>query len=209
MSEKIFSLWFVHKLTQAYYALPKTDQDLLYQQGTNPSKRVGGKGLWGFNSYWSAEQYYGFGVDEYSSLVDLQNHTQHLESLNWYRYLNAFSILGMPAPQLDGSIFTVPEFTLTKSMFVKAWVVNNFNEASYNLTTQQQMDVIAKSQASLADVGAITLLDCTCRWANESVMRFGIEAYPSLEALQKHSAMLDNLEWHKYCDSFTILGKPM
>jgi hypothetical protein len=50
------------------------------------------------------------------------------------------------------------------------------------------------------------LVLCASSWASEQQPFWGVEQFPNLEALQKHTELLNELNWSRYIESTTVLG---
>ena len=87
----------------------------------------------------------------------------------------------------------------------KLWQAK-FKEAWYQLSPDEQRERLAQVQAALTQVGGKLVLLCNSAWANEQWAGFGVEEFPDMDALQKHSQLLDELNWLRYIESSTTLG---
>jgi hypothetical protein len=79
-------------------------------------------------------------------------------------------------------------------------------ESWYALSPAEQDSLIAKVDAARAQVGGKTVVACDSAWSSEQWPTFGIEMYPSMEAVQKHAAILTDLNWYTYVESKSVLG---
>ena len=50
------------------------------------------------------------------------------------------------------------------------------------------------------------MLTCSPLWSSEQWVMFGVEEFPDIEAVQKHTEDLWELEWFRYMDSTSMLG---
>ena len=82
----------------------------------------------------------------------------------------------------------------------------SFAEAWYQLSKDEQQGVLAKVNAALEQVGGKSLVFCDSSWSSEEWQFFGVEVFPSVEAVQKHSELLGAIDWHRYIKSSTLLG---
>lgn len=80
------------------------------------------------------------------------------------------------------------------------------SQAWYQLPLQQQNELLLKVNESLKAVGGEIVLACDSYWSSEQWPMFGIQMFPSLEAVQKHSEDLKKLNWFGLGESFTVLG---
>lgn len=65
---------------------------------------------------------------------------------------------------------------------------------------------MTKVNEAMDTVGGQRLALCNSRWSVEEYPFFGIEVFPDLEAEQKHSALLEELNWFRYIQGTTVLG---
>ena len=87
----------------------------------------------------------------------------------------------------------------------KLWVAK-WSEAWYQLSEDEQQQLIAKENAALEQVGGKQLVLCNSQWASEQWPFWGVEQFPDIEALQKHTELLAEINWLRYLESRTILG---
>jgi hypothetical protein len=77
------------------------------------------------------------------------------------------------------------------------------------LTKEEQDQLLGKVEEALKKVGGKSIVFCNSGWASEKWWYWGVEEYPSLEAIQEHTKLLTELNWMRYCDSETLLGTAM
>ncbi len=80
------------------------------------------------------------------------------------------------------------------------------SQASYKLSQEEQQKIFAKIEEALEKVGGKQIISCDSGWASEQWTFWGVEEYPDIEAVQKYTEMLNELNWFQYVDSFTVLG---
>jgi len=91
------------------------------------------------------------------------------------------------------------------ALIYKFWQAT-FNEAWYQLSAEEQQDRLAKVGAALEQVGGKPLVICDSEWSNEQWQVFGVEEFPDIEAVQKHTGLLRELNWARYLTSVSTLG---
>lgn len=82
-------------------------------------------------------------------------------------------------------------------------------EAFSDLSTEEKMAFMRKDRENLDKLGmkAITMIDCS--WSNEEWDYVGVEAWPSLEAIESRERFEnEELEVFRYVISKTLLGTP-
>jgi hypothetical protein len=84
-----------------------------------------------------------------------------------------------------------------------------FKEPYYKLTTEEKNKLGAQDEEALKQVGAEHIVSCVSVWANEQWLGWGVEKFPDIEAVQKHTMKLYELNWFEYFESKTFLGTEM
>jgi len=79
-------------------------------------------------------------------------------------------------------------------------------EAWHQLTAEEQESLFAKVNDALDQAGGKGIVTCNSSWSSEQWPFFGIEEFPDIEAVQKHSDLLDKLNWLRYVEAVTVLG---
>lgn len=88
----------------------------------------------------------------------------------------------------------------------KLWLVRP-GSRWYGLTKEEQDSLMGRVQSTDSQVGAKQLYFCTSAWSNERWPYFGLEEFPDIQAVRKHSELLAGLNWpYEFGESFTILG---
>lgn len=90
----------------------------------------------------------------------------------------------------------------------KLWIIKNTPELMSLMA--KDPEAVARLQAfsaqSLKDVGGKLLVYCESLWASEENAVFGVEEFPDLDAVQKHTAKMMQGGWFQYVQSFSLLG---
>ena len=84
--------------------------------------------------------------------------------------------------------------------------LGNSTEAWHQLPQEEQEARLAKVDEALSQVGGKRIVMCNSGWSSEQWPFFGVEEFPDIEALQRHSHLLNELNWGRYVDSMTLLG---
>lgn len=90
----------------------------------------------------------------------------------------------------------------------KVWFMR-YKQPWYELTAEKQKKLIARDKKSLPEVGCEVILSCSAAWASEKWVAWGVDKYPSLEALQQHAQNLQDMEWFNYVEAEGYLGIEM
>jgi hypothetical protein len=76
----------------------------------------------------------------------------------------------------------------------------------YQLSPRERADLDAKINAALEEAGGTRLIVCDALWASEEWPVFGVERFPSLEALQKFQRLLDQMGLFRCIESRMLIG---
>lgn len=79
-------------------------------------------------------------------------------------------------------------------------------EAWYQLSKEEQDNLLARLHDALEKVGGKRLVLCESSWASERWEFFGVEEFSDIEAEQKHSKLLNELNWFRYVETISVLG---
>jgi hypothetical protein len=79
-------------------------------------------------------------------------------------------------------------------------------EAWYQLSKKGKNDLKVKLEKALAKVGGKEIVMCFSGWNSEQYQGWGVEEFPNIDAVQKHHALLVELNWFRYADSNSYLG---
>ncbi|HEY3312951.1 MAG TPA: hypothetical protein VGK00_15025 [Anaerolineales bacterium] len=93
---------------------------------------------------------------------------------------------------------------MSKPIF-KLFMFRNI-EAFYQATEAERNEVLGKLNAAFEQVGGKRLLWCDSSWSNEAWPVFGVEEFPDIEAVQKYSRVIGELNLARYLESWSILG---
>jgi uncharacterized protein (DUF1330 family) len=87
----------------------------------------------------------------------------------------------------------------------KVWMMN-YTDAWYKLSPEEQNAYGAKVEQALKEVGGERLIVCVSVWSSENYLAWGVEKFPSIEAVQKFTESLLALGQYKYIQSNSYLG---
>jgi hypothetical protein len=79
-------------------------------------------------------------------------------------------------------------------------------EAWHQLSREEQDKLFAQGDEARVKVGGKVIVVCVSGWASEQWPFWGVEQYPDIEAVQKHTELLTALNWFRYFESKTLLG---
>jgi hypothetical protein len=87
----------------------------------------------------------------------------------------------------------------------KLWQ-GRFTEAWHQLSAEEQQRMLTQVQQALDTAGGKELVICSAAWSNERWPYFGVEEFPDLGAVERHTQSLMDLNWARFMDSRTTLG---
>lgn len=93
------------------------------------------------------------------------------------------------------------------SKIVYQLFLGRFTEAYYQLSEEERNQLLAKQSESSEKAGAKSIIFAESVWSNEEWQFYGVNEYPSIEALQKHTQRLIDAQWFRYIESKVVLGK--
>lgn len=79
-------------------------------------------------------------------------------------------------------------------------------EAWHQLSKEEQDALFAKVDDARKSTGAKVLLYCDSSWDSEHWLFWGVEEFPSFEAMQEYTRCLMELNWFRYIESDILLG---
>jgi len=79
-------------------------------------------------------------------------------------------------------------------------------ESWYQLSKEEQDAMFAKNDEARNSVGAKAVLYCSSGWDSEKWLYWGVEEFPSIEAVQEYARCLEELNWFRYIESDILLG---
>ncbi len=82
-------------------------------------------------------------------------------------------------------------------------------EAWYQLSKEEQDAMFARVDEARKSVGAKVIIYCNSAWNSEKWLFWGVEEFPSMEAVQEFAQCLVDLNWFRYVDSDILLGTAM
>jgi hypothetical protein len=82
-------------------------------------------------------------------------------------------------------------------------------EAWYQLSDDKKNQLKEQLAKALRKVGGKEVVLCFSGWNSEQYLGWGVEKFPNIEAVQKHHALLVDLNWFRYAESNSHLGTEM
>ena len=94
MGKPVYELVQV-KMKEAWYALSEEEQEQLWAKMMKLNEKAGSKTVIACQSMWSSHRWLWFMVKEYPSIEAVQQHYADLNEINWFRYVEAETTLGI------------------------------------------------------------------------------------------------------------------
>jgi hypothetical protein len=196
---EIYKLWFA-KYKGAFNALTEAAQNEHLGKVGQALTDAGGKELLMCTSVWADEKWTGWGIEEFPNIEAVQAHTMALWNLDHYRYLKTWSTLGITMPPDEGvKIEKAPLYRVFLMKYTEAW---------YALSQAEQDQWVTKLGQAHEQFGSKAIMIATSAWAGEEFLAWGVESFPSLEALQGRTLAVNDMGWFKYASATSLLGVP-
>jgi hypothetical protein len=96
MSQKAYKFWRIKRWTEAWTQLPKEERDRIFGEMKKNLEDVGGKWILRCTCSWANEEYRAWGINEYPSLEAAVKDGDNLRKMDWARYVESESMLGLP-----------------------------------------------------------------------------------------------------------------
>ena len=201
MSTPIYKLYLMKPKLEAV-SLP------VEKQGEIMSLMMGWRGELGVRALiagevWSDERYLHFGVEWYPSWQVLREYDHHLREINWYNYIQSETFMGVEIPGMPPDLTPHKPGPEDKDGFYCVYISQAL-PAAYALTPDDEKR-LADFRALEGSLGIQTLMMINCRIGNEAWEYFGVQRYPSFEALEQHHAAQYQGQWWKYLRARTYL----
>lgn len=80
----------------------------------------------------------------------------------------------------------------------------------YELSTDEREKTLARLRTLIEKAGGKSIVQCFSGWSNEQYGYFGLEEFPDMESVQKHSNLMAEVNHpFEFFQSFSILGTKM
>ena len=90
---------FIGKHTEAWYQLSQDERDATFASAQDALAKAGGKSVLVCDSSWTSDQWLFFGIEEFPDIESVQNYSQALRDLEWFRYIDSITVLGTTIPE--------------------------------------------------------------------------------------------------------------
>ena len=93
---KVYKFWRIVRWTETWTQLPEGERNRIFAEMQKNLEDVGGQWILRCWSSWANEEYRGWGVNEYPNLEAAVKDGENLRKLEWRRYVESESMLGLP-----------------------------------------------------------------------------------------------------------------
>jgi hypothetical protein len=197
---KIYNLFLIEGLSERWLRLAPAEQSALMSKIDDALAAVGGRRIIGCDAYWCNEAYRGWGVEEFPDLTALRTFAAAREKLEWYSYMNAWSVLGTLYPGLYRDDFAQPE----PGKIYELFLFTGATEAHHQLT-QAEQDALDEKEAASRQAAKL-IIGADTYWSNEELQMFGVFMFPDLDCVLSHYANLRKIGWRRYMQARSLLG---
>jgi hypothetical protein len=200
MTSIIRKLFIIKRYKEAFYQMTPAAQGAFWKNVTDADLAVGGKSLIGCKSFWSNEAAAGWGVVDYPNIQAVQQVYETFEKLTLARYLNSVSFLG-------DSGQTFAETVDMPAGVYQLYLIRSASNVTWSgLPAEKRDDLFQRAVDSIAKRGGKVMFNANISWSTVKYERFGVTAWPNVEAIQAHFADLGEMNWLRYLYAKTILG---
>ena len=195
MSNPIHVMWRLNLRPNAY-EMSEEALKAIRKKSAESLASVGGETVLKLDTQWSNEKWQKAGVIKYPSMQALQTHTKNLEKVEWFRFHEAETLLGV--------VLFDEDIEMPNPIYVM-WRLN-VRPTLYDLSEEKVQQMQKVRDESLARVGAKKVLQLDTRWSNEKWQFAGVMKYPSLGALQTFTKSLKDVGWFRAVETETLPG---
>jgi hypothetical protein len=84
--------------------------------------------------------------------------------------------------------------------------LGRYTPAWQALGAEDQRRLQAEVEAAFKTAGGQSLIQCTAEWSQDAWQWFGVESFPSVEAVRQYHQQLELLRWQRYTVEIMVLG---
>jgi hypothetical protein len=204
MDYQVYKLFFFKRGAKAL-GLSEEDYQAVLAETREPARRFGVRQMLVANSRWSNEKIENFGIELFPSLDVEQEYVHALESLGWYNYVDAESYLGIPMDATANNL-TPPEIPPAGEKTIYRVYLSRLTDYGLSLAPDRLTEMWALGREALFRANGRMLMSGYVRWNNEDWESFGVERFPSTEAILAYSQFLSVSGWYRVSLARSFLG---
>jgi hypothetical protein len=204
MDYPVYKLFFFKRGAKAL-SMSEEDYQAVLAETREPARRFGVRQMLVANTRWSNEKSENFGIELFPSLEIEQEYVQSLEALGWYNYVDSESFLGIPMDATANNL-TPPEPPPPGEKTVYRVYLSRLTDYGHSLAPDRLTDMWALGREALGRANGRMLMSGYVRWNNEDWESFGVERFPSEEAILAYSQFLSVSGWYRVATARSFLG---
>lgn len=204
MENPVYKLFFIKRGARAM-GMSEADYQAVLAQTREPALRFGVRRMLIANTRWSNERSESFGVELFSSLEIEQEYVRALEAIGWYNYIDSESYLGIPMDSTANDM-TPPEPPPPGEKTIYRVYLSRLTDYGFSLPPEQLNETWALGREALHRANGQMLMSGYVRWNNEDWESFGVERFPSQEAILAYSQFLSVSGWYRVSLARSFLG---
>ena len=205
MDYPVYKLFFFKRGVKALNMSAEDFEALVVAQTREPARLLGVRQMLVANMRWSNERSEYYGIELFPSLEVQQEYTRILEGLDWFSYVDGESYLGIPMDSTANNI-TPPEPPPPGEKTVYRVYLSRLTDYGHGLSPDKLNEVWALGREALNRAGGRMILSGYMRWNNEDWESFGVERFPSHEAVLSYSQFLSVSGWYRVSAARSFLG---
>jgi hypothetical protein len=93
---KVYKFWRIKHWTEVWIQLSQEERDRIFGDMQKNLEDLGGRWILRCDCSWANEEYRSWGINEYPSLEAAIKDGENLRKMDWTRYLESESMLGLP-----------------------------------------------------------------------------------------------------------------
>jgi hypothetical protein len=200
----IYKLFFVKRGPRAL-GMPEAEFQSILEKTRPLAERMGVRRMLVANMGWSNERFGYFGVELFPNLSVQQAYTHALEEIDWFSDVDGESYLGIP---MDGTAnnITPPPMPPPGEKSVYRVYLSRLTDYGAGLAPEQLSEMWGLGCEALHRANGRILISGYVRWNNEEWESFGIERFPSHEAVLAYSQFLSISGWYRVTAARSYLG---
>lgn len=201
MGSPVYKLYF-YKPSLALLEMAH-DQLAAYVKKTEEFLSDAGGRLLIQGSVWSTERFAGFGVEWFPSWKALREHDRCLDEMHWFQYMDSETYLGFDPADEPNRL--EPLNLLTDVDYIAHIYISRSEPPIYSVSEAETAEAMKVFDLGKA-LGVVPVVHGYSRPIDEEWSDWGVELYPSLEALETKTKAQEKVNWWKYITAKTYLG---
>lgn len=194
--------FFLYKPRLAAFEQPPEKLEEYLQKNEAILRDTGGRRLI-MGSLWSTERFVGFGVELFPNWKSLREHIRCLDELHWFQLIDSEVVLGLDSADNPNRLEPLnldPNVDYIAHMYLA-----RYHEPFYSISEADMAEAMKVFDLE-KELGVVSVVHGYSRPIDEKWNGWGVELYPSMEALAQKAQAQEKVNWWKYIDAKTYLG---